>query len=297
MRTHIPALSRLITGAAALFIAMGAAAPAQAAGYERGPEPTKASLEADKGTFEIASYKISRADAKAYGYGGATVYYPKSGTQTFGIVSLTPGFLGFQAVYAPLAERVASHGFVVVNLDPTNILDFPDVRARQMVGAIKQAIELAQSGKAPYASVLDSSRRAVMGHSMGGGGTLVAAEKDPTLKAAVPIAPWYTGTNFSDLQVPTLIIACEKDFIAGNKTHSDAFYASMPATLKRGEVELKGADHLCPLSLAKKVDQTNVAKSAIAWLKLFVDEDQRYQSLVTQGLNGPEYSRYDIKGF
>ena len=296
MRTSLPALTRLALGATALFIALGATA-AHAAGYERGPAPTKAALEADKGPFDVDSYKISRADAKAYGYGGATVYFPKGTTQTFGIVSLTPGFLGFQAVYAPLAERVASHGFVVVNLDPTTILDFPDVRARQMAGALKQAIELAQSGKAPYAAVLDSSRRAVMGHSMGGGGSLVAAENDATLKASVPITPWYTGTNFKDLQVPTLIVACEKDIIAPNKQHSDAFYATMPATLKRGEVELKGADHLCPLSLAKKVDQTNVAKSAIAWLKLFVDEDQRYESLVKTGLNGPEYSRYDIKGF
>jgi dienelactone hydrolase len=282
---------------ATLTLALSFTTAAHAAGFERGPAPTKAALEASKGPFEVDSFKISRTDAKAFGYGGATVYFPKSGTQTFGIVSLTPGFLGFQAVYAPLAQRVASHGFVVVNLDPNNIFDFPDLRAKQMVGAIKQAIELAQGGKAPYAAVLDASRRAVMGHSMGGGGSLVAAEADPTLKAAVPITPWYPSSNFSDVRVPTLIVACEKDIIAGNNTHSHAFYASLPATLPRGDVELKGADHLCPLSLAKAVDQTNVAKSAIAWLKRFVDEDTRYDALLKGGLNGDEFSRYDITGF
>jgi dienelactone hydrolase len=293
MRAPIFTLNRLSIGAAALLISMGSAF---AAGYERGPSPTKATLEADKGPFELGSHKISRADAKSFGYGGATVYYPKSGTQTFGLVSLTPGFLGTQSAYVTLAQRIASHGFVVVSIDPNSIFDLPDVRAKQMASALKQTIELAQ-GSAPYKAVLDSTRRAVVGHSMGGGGTLSAAVADPTLKAAVPLAPWHTIKSFSTNKVPTLIVACEKDSIAGNAQHSDPFYASLSPTLARGEVELKGADHLCPITLAKAVDQLNVAKSTVAWLKRFVDEDTRYDALLKGGLNGAEYSRYDIKGF
>ena len=192
---------------------------------------------------------------------------------------------------------MASHGFVVVNLDPNTIFDFPDVRAREMASALKQVIELAQSGKGPYAAVLDGSRRAVMGHSMGGGGSLAAATADPTLKAAVPITPWHTTRNFSANQVPTLIVACEKDIIAANAQHSNPFYASLGANLPRGKVEIKGADHLCPLSFAKAQDQTNVAKSTVAWLKRFVDEDTRYDALLKGGLNGTEFSQYEVTGF
>lgn len=289
-------LNRLAMGAIALAFSFTASLTAHAAGYERGPDPTRASLEA-AGPYALDSFKISRTDAKAYGYGGATVYYPKTGTQTFGIVTLTPGFLGFQLVYQALAERVASHGFIVVNLDPTTIFDFPDLRAREMAGAMKQAIELAQVGKAPYANELDATRRAMMGHSMGGGGTLAAAVADSTLKAAVPLAPWHTTKNFANDKVPTLIVACEKDIIAPNAQHSDPFYASLSATLPRGEVEVKGADHLCPISLAKAAYQTTVAKSAIAWLKRFVDEDMRYDALVKGGIDGGDYSRFDVKGF
>lgn len=294
--THQTLKTRLKLSAAALFITLSAALPALAAGYERGPEPTKAALEA-AGPFTVASFKISRADAKAYNYGGATVYYPQSGTQTFGVVSLTPGFTGFQLVYEPLARRVASHGFIVINLDTNTIFDLPDLRAKEMAGALKQVIELAQAGKAPYAPVLDASRRAVMGHSMGGGGTLAAAVADGKLKAAVPITPWHTTKRFAGDTVPTLIVACEKDAIAPNKQHSDVFYASLNTALPRGEIEVKGADHLCPLSLAKAEYQTTVAKSAIAWLKRFLDEDTRYDAMVKGGIDGGDYSRFNVTGF
>lgn len=295
--TPFVSLNSLARGIAALVLCFVAATPALAAGFERGPAPTKAALEADRGPFELATYKIAKADAKAYNYGGATVYYPKSTGQTFGIVTLTPGFLGFQAVYVPLAQRVASHGFIVVNLDTNSITDIPAARAAEMAGALKQVLELVQSGKAPFANVADVTRRAMMGHSMGGGGTLVASVADPSLKAAVPITPWNVEQDYSTDTVPTLIVACQNDAIAPNKQHSDPFYASLSASLPRGEIEIKGADHLCPLSLAKASYQITVAKSAIAWLKLFVDEDKRYEALVKGGMNGGEYSRYDVKGF
>lgn len=282
---------------AAMVLAIGTASVnAHAAGHERGPAPTRAALETT-GPYQLDTFKIDRADAKAYNYGGATVYFPKASGETFGIVTLTPGFIGFQAVYEPLARRIASHGFVVVSLDTGTVLDFPDLRAKEMAGALKQAVELAQSGKAPYAAVLDASRRAVMGHSMGGGGTLAAAVADKTLKAAVPITPWHATQSFAGDTVPTLIVACEKDWIAPNKQHADPFYASLDSTLPRGEVEVKGADHLCPLSLAKADYQNTVAKSAIAWLKRFLDEDSRYDALVKGGINGGDYSRFDVKGF
>lgn len=269
---------------------------AQAASFERGPDPTVAALEA-AGPFAVDSFKISRADAKAYGYGGATVYFPKASGQTFGLVSLTPGFLGFQAVYVPLAERVASHGFVVINLDTNTVFDQPDLRAREMAGALKQVIELVQTSKTPFAATVDTTRRAVMGHSMGGGGTLAEAVADGSLKAAVPITPWHTRSDFSADTVPTLIVACEKDLIAPNKLGSDAYYASLSPSLPRGEVEVKGADHLCPLSLAKAAYRDTVAKSAIAWLKRFLDEDMRYDALVKGGMNDGDFSRFDVKGF
>jgi hypothetical protein len=297
--THTTSFRLAPTAAKAVMafaMTCAAALPSFAAGFERGPAPTKATVSADRGPFEISTYKITRTAAKPFEYGGATIYYPKSGTQTFGLVSVMPGFLATQAQYTTLSQRLASHGFVVVSLDPSNIFDQPDKRAKSMLGAQKQAIELAQGG-APYKAVMDSSRRGVVGHSMGGGGVLSAAALDPALKAAVPLTPWHTTKNFATVKVPTLVVACLNDNIAGNAQHSYPFYASLSPTLPRGLMELKNADHLCAITLAPADDQLDIAKTTVTWLKRFVDEDMRYDALVKGGLNGPEYSRFEVTGF
>ncbi|MFT3857658.1 MAG: alpha/beta hydrolase [Aquabacterium sp.] len=249
------------------------------------------------GPYEIDSFKISTTEGKANNFGGATVYFPKAQGETFGVVALMPGFLAFQAVYDGLVKKIASHGFIVANLDSVARGDFPDVRATQLASGLKYVVDLAKSGKAPYASVADTSRRAVIGNSMGGGATLSAAVADPTLKAAVALQPWHTVQDFSKDAVPTLIVACEKDTIAPNKTHSDPFYASLPASLPRGEVEIKGASHLCATFLGSKAQLVSNGKATIAWLKRFLDEDTRYEAMVKGGINEGDFSRFVIEGF
>ena len=51
---------------------------------------------------------------------------------------------------------------------------------------------------------VDRNRLAVMGHSMGGGGTMEAATENPSLQAAIPLTGWHTTKNFSGNRVPTL---------------------------------------------------------------------------------------------
>ena len=289
---HKHAMSLLRGTAAACMTALLATSAFAGSAYERGPDPTVESISA-KGPFDISAYVITRANAK--GYGGATVHFPIA-RKTFGIVSVTPGYLANQSYYKALSKFIASHGFVVINLDPNSVYDWPDVRARQMDAALKQVISMAKNGRVPFAPVTDVTRRAVSGHSMGGGGTLAAAQADPTLKAAIPLAPWHTTKNFSNVDVPTLIVACENDDVAVNSVHADRFYASLPATLARGEVEIKGVDHMCSTKLAPDyVDE--VGKATVAWLKRFLDEDTRYDALVKGGMNVGDFSRYEVKGF
>ncbi len=281
-----------LTVAASSFVSHAALA----AGFERGPAPTAAALNA-MGPYQLGSYKIAAADAKAYDFGGATVYYPKAQGETFGIVTLMPGFMAFQAVYTGLVQKIASHGFIVINIDSVGRGDLPDVRAKAVAGALKLVAELADSGKAPYASVADTSRRGVVGNSMGGGAVLTAAQADPTLKAMVALQPWHLTKAFPEMKVPSLIVACQRDTIAPNKDHSDPFYASLPQTLPRGEIEVRGASHLCATFLASKAQLATMGKSTVAWLKRFVDEDMRYDALVKGGINEGEFSRFIIEGF
>jgi dienelactone hydrolase len=290
---------RLLLSACALAASLWVSAPAMAAGFEKGPEPTAAALDVT-GPYTLGTHKISAADAKSHNFGGATVYYPtgaKATGQTFGVVALMPGFLAFQAVYENLVKQIASHGFVVINLDSVAKADQPDTRALEMADGLQYVIDLAKAGSVPYASVADVSRRAVVGNSMGGGAVLSGAVADPTLKAAVALQPWHTTKSFAGDKVPTLIVACEKDTIAPNKTHSDVFYGSLTPDTPRGEVEIKGASHICATFLATKPQLASNGKVTIAWLKRFLDDDMRYDAMVKGGVKEGEFSRFVVEGF
>jgi predicted dienelactone hydrolase len=289
MHAH-PIAHRALTRLTLALGAMTLSTALMAAGFERGPAPTEASL-LGQGPYAVASAKV----ASPSGFGSATVYYPSASTEgKFGLVGLAPGFLSWPGLYTWLATRLASHGFVVVNMGTKTLFDTPEPRGVQLLAALKQVSTLAQAGSVPYAAMTDTTRQAVMGHSAGGGGSLTAAQATPSLKAAVPMTPASNVSDFSGVQVPTLILACEKDTIAPNDTFSAKYYPTLSTSIDRAYLELAGADHLCPTSLAKASVQNLVAKTAISWLKRYVDEDRRYQAFIT-GAAAPTYSKVDVQ--
>lgn len=256
-----------------------------------GPDPTVKSLEAAAGPYTVASAKV----VSPTGYGAGTVYYPTTRTEgQFGVVVLAPGFLAIQNYYKWLAERVASHGFVVVTVNFNSIFDQPDARGAQMGKALQQVVSLSKTMTTPYHGVLDANRQAAMGHSMGGGGTLAASRDNPALKAAVALAPWHTTKTWSTLQVPTLVLSDEKDNIAPNDTHSIPFYQSFNAALPSAYIELAGADHLCGIQISAEKCKTSLAKYSIAWLKRFVDGDTRYTPFVKA--RAADMSAFETRG-
>ncbi|MBG0833179.1 dienelactone hydrolase family protein [Planomonospora sp. ID67723] len=262
-----------LTLALALVGGTGAIAPTAqaAAGYERGPNPTSSALEATRGPFGIASTTVSSLSAD--GFGGGTIYYPTDTSQgTFGGVIIAPGYTASRSTMAWLAERLASHGFVVFNIDTNSRYDQPDSRGRQILAA---ADHLAEESSSTVRSRLDASRIGVMGHSMGGGGTLAAADSRPSLQAAVPLTPWHTDKTWGDVQVPTMIIGAENDSIAPVGSHSEPFYASLSAAPEKAYLELNGASHFAPNS-----DNDTIAKYGISWMKRFVDDDLRYDQFL-----------------
>lgn len=288
LSTIRPLLAQITIGIAALMACTAHAASP----YERGPAPTTASLEAAAGPFAIKSAKI----ASPSGYGGGTVYYPITPNQ-YGLVVIAPGFTEKQSVNSWWGERLASHGFVAVTIDTKTTLDQPESRAKQLMAAVTQVSSLSKNITAPYYNRIDTSRAAVMGHSMGGGGSLAAARDNPSLKAIIPLAPWHTIKDFSGVKVPTMIIACEKDIIAPIDTHATTFYASLTYTLDKAYLEMDGAGHFCTNTLLSNAAQRAVeGKLGVAWLKRFVDEDTRYTPFLLNTNTSPAVSKYTTGG-
>ncbi|SDI97094.1 Platelet-activating factor acetylhydrolase, isoform II [Actinokineospora alba] len=233
--------------------------------YQRGPAPTTASIEAPTGAFAVAATPVPGGN----GFGGGTLTYPTDTSQgTFGAVVVTPGFLSPEMKwYGP---RLASQGFVVLTIATNTAVDQPGARAAQMLAALKYLVE-----QSPAKDRIDGSRLAVMGHSMGGGGSLEAAEMHPALKAAIPLEPWDLGKNFSAVRTPTLIVGGQNDWIAPVGQHAVPFYNSIPAGVNKAYIELAGGSHFVPMS-----PNVTIAKYSIAWLKRFVDNDTRYDQFL-----------------
>ncbi|RZS36821.1 dienelactone hydrolase [Herbihabitans rhizosphaerae] len=257
-----------LVAAAALAVATlpGASPHAQAAGnpYERGSAPTKASIEAPTGTFAIKQVAVPGGQ----GFGGGKLWYPTDTAQgTFGVVAVSPGFMSAEPFISWYGPRLASQGFVVITISTNAPVDFPTQRAEQLLAALKYVVDTSEAK-----SAADPSRLAVMGHSMGGGGSLEAALKVPALKATVPLTPWDLASDFSAVKTPTLIVSAQADNWA---TMARTFYQSLSPTLNRAHIQLAGAGHNAPT-----VPNVTIAKYSLSWLKRFVDNDTRYEQFL-----------------
>lgn len=250
------------------LLLIGGTAQAADNPYERGPAPTAASIEAERGPFAIAQTSVP---STVGGFGGGTIYYPTStASGTFGAVAVSPGFLGTQANISWLGPRLASQGFVVFTIDTISGFDPPDSRASQLLAALDHLTQ-----QSSVRSRVDATRLGVMGHSMGGGGSLRAASQRPALQAAIPLTGWHTTKSWSTVRVPTLVIGAETDSIAPVASHSEPFYTSLPSTLDKAYLELNNANHFAPNS-----PNTTIAKYSISWLKRFIDNDTRYEQFL-----------------
>ncbi len=251
-------------------------AQAQTNPYEKGPYPTSSSLNATSGAFAVSTTTVS---SSVSGFGGGTIYYPTT-AGSYGVIAICPGYTASQSTIAWIGRRLATNGFVVITIDTDSVYDQPASRATQLRAALNYVVNSASS---TVRSRVDGSRRGVAGHSMGGGGTLIASQNDSSLKVGIPMTPWNSSTNFSGVRVPTIIFGADGDTIASVTSHARPFYASIPSTTKKAYAELNGASHFTPNSTDERI-----GRYSVAFAKRFIDNDTRYQSF----LCGSDHSSY-----
>lgn len=264
------ALSAAIGVAAPATGAPAAVAPAAATLTKGKPGATTAEDLTRNGPFAYTSTTVS--DAATPGFGAATIYYPTA-AGTYGGAAISPGYTETQSAISWFGPRLASHGFVVITINTNTTLDNPDSRGTQLLSALDYL-----TGSSSVKASVDASRLAVMGHSMGGGGSLAAAKTRPSLKAAIPLAPWHTDKTWPEVTTPTLIIGAESDGIAPVNSHAEPFYESLPTSAEHAYLELNGAGHN-----ATNSDNATTSTQSVAWLKRFVNGDTAYNSYLCPG--------------
>lgn len=270
---HLAVLG-LVLGA---FVASPAPASAQVDGtHQRGPTPTQSTL-ASNGSFATSQVDVS---GFGQGYNNVTICYPNDTSQgTFAGVVVVPGFIAPKSLMMWSCRKFASHGFVVAVMEPNSTLDFPGPRADQA-----QAIIRHLSGNGAPAAVqqrLDSSRWGIMGHSMGGGGALIAGKEDnPAVGAVVALQPFDPTGNNSSTRTPTMIIGAQNDFIASAATAARPYYNQI-SQAEKFYYELSGQGHLVGIA-----DNTLQSAGGIAWFKRWLDNDTRYNQFLCPPYSG-----------
>lgn len=230
------------------------------------PDPTAASLEATDGPLPTAAYTVPNPA----GYGSGTITYPTSSGSYPGVV-LMPGYQGTQQNLQWLAPRLASWGFVVINVGTTTLADDPASRGRQISAAGTQLLALGNATGNPVSGKLNGTLGAV-GHSMGGGGVMAALRDDARFKAGVPTAPYYPNADFSGVTDPTFFLTCQSDPVAHGNTYAVPWYNSM-AQAEKLYVEVPG-DHLCPMTGSG--NKAKQGKWIVSFLSLWLRADTRF---------------------
>lgn len=236
-------------------------------GYQRGPDPSLASISANRGTFATAELTFPAGN----GFGGGFIYYPtETSLGTWAGVAICPGGgAKFADEETWMGHWLASFGFVVIGMETNAVYDYPESRGTQLLAALDYLVQ-----QSAVKDRVDPDRLMVMGHSMGGGGAFHAALARSSLKTMVALAPWFnsdlTSPSMTNLHIPAMIISARNDTVVTPASCS-AIYDKIPSTTQRAWVELANDDHLGFIT-----PNYTEMRVLIPWMKIFLDNDDRY---------------------
>jgi dienelactone hydrolase len=222
-------------------------------------------IESRTGPFATASMSVPAG----HGFNGGMVYYPTdTSLGTWGAVAIVPGYSAlFADEEAWMGPWLSSFGFVVIGVETNSRTDSADARGTELLAALDYL-----TTQSPVRDRVDPNRTAVLGHSAGGAGAMLAAERRPALKAAIGLAPGSPVGNLSLAtdSVPTMVIGGQNDAVV-TPSYLSGLYATMPASTQSAFAQIAGADHVY------YTHPNNVEmKLLIPWLKTFLDNDTRY---------------------
>lgn len=251
------------------------------------------------GPYQVAYYSSYPSVPE---FSAATIYFPANKGQDFPGIAIAPGFTETQEHMSWWGAHLASHGYAVITLDTNELRDDPSVRAEALMAAIGVLRNESDRMGGTLRGKILKDRMAIMGHSMGGGGTLIAANAHSAeLKAAIPFTPWQPEGDFSAITIPTLVIAGENDRIAAVAEHAAPHFESLSDDIPKMYLEIKDGNHFIANTdigderLTPNIDVHDLVGSmAVAWLKLFVDEDEAYRDIVFGEMPAADRERLSV---
>lgn len=251
----------------------GPVTPGSGDGYIRGPDPTEQSI-LRNGPYAVKSY--TSGFQRASGVDSSTVWYPDSpeAKPPFAGIAVVPGFVSPEASIREWGPFLASYGIVTVTIGVPGG-DQPNARATKLLGTLESLKKENTRSGSPLMGKIDENRLAVSGWSMGGGGTLIASSRTPTLKACMSFAAWGP-TGGRNNKVPCLMFEATADILAASM--SDGFYRDVPATTPKMLFEVQGSSH--NVANSPKNHNNIIGAYGLSWMKVFLEGDERYRKFL-----------------
>ena len=178
------------------------------------PEPKKLVDASVNGEFQFEFYDQG---LESEAYESARVYYPVATEKNpgpFPATTTSGGFTNVKEDMYWLSERLASHGFIVIVFTPTNNNSLnPEIWSTGHKGGLQKLEQENNNQESAIFGKVDLNLLAVSGFSMGGAGTILAAnELGDKVKVAAPFNAFRPVD--STMKAATLFIAGTEDTVA-----------------------------------------------------------------------------------
>lgn len=253
-------------------------------------------------SFDVANFQYTFIDPERNDRPILTeIYYPVEAGSTSGEIAegsfpllvFGHGFVMVWSAYENLWTHFVPEGFVMAfprtegGFSPSH-LDFG-----LDIAFLAQAIQ--EMGEDP-SSVLHeglNGKTAVMGHSMGGGASVLAAAQNGYIHALLPLAPAETSPSAiaaaASVNIPSLILAGSSDDVTPESIHQIPIYEAL-ASESKSYVSITGGGHCyfanfnlnCfigesgtsgNITISREEQQQAVNDFATPWLNYFLKDD------------------------
>ena len=227
------------------------------------------------------------------------LYYPCApGTAPSGAIAsgvfaastLTPGYTNSSSVIFWLADHAATHGFIVLAVEPDGSTwgNNPDWRDAHKDAYAELIEENARAGS-PIQGHVNTNEIQIMGFSKGGGGALMAGQaltqEGKVIGAVQALAPYYdTWSAVNAITAPTAIHGGSSDSIAPVGSHAQPMYNGLNTSTKRMLGVYSGLSHTEWYSGSGTM-RYKMKQYITSWMKVYLDGNTAYQTY----LNGANH--------
>ena len=245
--------------------------------------------------YEVRTYEASPGIAE---FADVMVFYPLtlSFDRPNGAIAFSPGFRAAADNYEWWGPTLASLGYNVFIFNTNEPTDGLAARADALVALVDFIKSENANPDSPVTNKIDVEKIALMGHSMGGGATLAAADQlGDEVGAVIPLAAYCCepgGTfdsDYSSLSAAALVIASAEDSVAPAAEHARMLYDQLGSENKV-YMEFAAGDHMFPANGGPEHEA--MGRTTLAFLKVHLDGVEALAERVNSPDDAERFSTY-----